>query len=156
MDRVYIPVILLHISIVAEKYSTKTISQLRRLELLTVKAPLLHMFYYMNWLTHDLWTRTGGWEFDRSHGAGTSSQSHWQQVEEQAPKHVCWALQTNYFDPTPGIPKNTTQHQDVSFQFTLDRRPMYYSQQKDPSSPNVNLIMWTHTSLEINIKLKIK
>ena len=40
----------------------------------------------------------------------------------------CWALQTNYFDPTPGIPKNTTQHQDVSFQSTLDRRPMYNSQ----------------------------
>ena len=40
----------------------------------------------------------------------------------------CWALQTNHFDPTPGIPKNTTQHQDVSFQSTLDRRPMYYSQ----------------------------
>ena len=28
------------------------------------------------------------WEFDRSHGAGTSSPSHWQQVEEQAPKPV--------------------------------------------------------------------
>ena len=27
-------------------------------------------------LTHDFWTRTGGWEFDRSHGAGTSSPSH--------------------------------------------------------------------------------
>ena len=44
---------------------------------------------------------------------------------------ICYALQTNYFDPTPGIPKNTTQHQDVSFQSTLDRRPMYYSQ-KEP------------------------
>ena len=39
----------------------------------------------------------------------------------------CWAVQTNYFDPTPGIPKNMTQHQDVSFQSILDRRPMYYS-----------------------------
>ena len=92
MNRLYIPVILLHLSIVAEKYSTTTITQLRRLELLTVKAPLLHMFYYMNWLTRDLWTRTGGWEFDRSHGAGTSSPSHWQQVEEQAPKHVSWVM----------------------------------------------------------------
>ena len=46
------------------------------------------MLYYMNWLTHDFWTRTGGFEFDRSHGAGTSSPSHWQQVEEQAPKPV--------------------------------------------------------------------
>ena len=50
------------------------------------------MLYYMNWLTHDFWTRTGGWEFDRSHGAGTSSLSHWQQVEEQEPKPVGWML----------------------------------------------------------------
>ena len=40
----------------------------------------------------------------------------------------CWALQTNYLDPTPGIPKNTTQHQDVPFQSTLARLPMYHSQ----------------------------
>ena len=46
----------------------------------------------------------------------------------------CWAIQTNYFDPTPGIPKNTTQHQDVSFQSTLDRRPMYYSQNRPVES----------------------
>ena len=50
------------------------------------------MLYYMNWLTHDFWTRTGGWEFDHSHGAGTSSPSHWQQVEEQAPKPVGWMM----------------------------------------------------------------
>ena len=64
----------------------------------TAKTPLLHMLYCMNWLTHDFWTRTGGWEFDRSHGAGTSSPSHWQQVEEQAPKPVgcmmCFLLMT--------------------------------------------------------------
>ena len=30
--------------------------------------------------------------FDRSHGAGTSSPSHWQQVEEQAPKPVGWTM----------------------------------------------------------------
>ena len=43
------------------------------------------MLYYMNWLTYDFWT--GGWEFDRSHGAGgTSSPTHWQKVEEQQPK----------------------------------------------------------------------
>ena len=34
----------------------------------------------------------GGWEFDHSHGAGTSSPSHWQQVEEQAPKPVGWTM----------------------------------------------------------------
>ena len=65
---------------------------LRGLELLTVKTHLLHMSYYTNWLTHDFWTGTGGWEFDRSHGAGTSSPSHWQQVEEQAPKPVGWIM----------------------------------------------------------------
>ena len=56
------------------------------------------MLYYMNWLAHDFWTRTGGWEFDHPHGAGTSSPSHWQQVEEQAPKPVgrtmCFLLMT--------------------------------------------------------------
>ena len=69
-----------------------TITQLRSLESLTAKSPLLHMLYYMNWLTHDFWTRTGGWEFDLSHGAGTSSPSHWQQVEEQVPKPVGWMM----------------------------------------------------------------
>ena len=61
------------------------------LELL-IKTPLLHILYYINGLTHDFWTRTGGWGFDRSHGAGTSSPSHWQQVEEQVPKPVGWTM----------------------------------------------------------------
>ena len=80
-----------HLSIVAKKHSIATITQLRSLELL-IKTPLLHMLYYMNWLTHDFWTRTGGWGFDRSHGAGTSSPSHSQQVEQQAPKPVGWTM----------------------------------------------------------------
>ena len=46
-----------------KKHSIATITQLRSLELLTANTPLLHMLYYMNWLTHDFWTRTGGWEF---------------------------------------------------------------------------------------------
>ena len=71
-----------------KKHSIATITQSRSLELLIAKTPPLHMLYYMNWLTHDFWTRTGGWEFDRSDGAGTPSPFHWQQVEEQAPKHV--------------------------------------------------------------------
>ena len=91
MDRLYIPVIALHLSIVAKKHSIATITQLRSLELL-IKTPLLHMLYYMNWLTHNFWTRTGGWEFDHSHGASTSSPSHWQRVEEQAPKPVGWTM----------------------------------------------------------------
>ena len=75
-----------------KKHSIATITQLRSLELLITNTLLLHMLYYMNWLTHDFGTRTGGWEFDRSHGAGTSSPSHWQQVEEQAPKPVGWMM----------------------------------------------------------------
>ena len=67
-----------------------TITQLRSLELLIAETPLLHMLYYMNWLTYEFWTRTGGWEFD--HGAGTSSLSHWKQVEEQAPKPLGWMM----------------------------------------------------------------
>ena len=38
-----------------------------RLELLTAKTPLLHMLYYMNWLIHYFWTRTGGWEGALAH-----------------------------------------------------------------------------------------
>ena len=34
----------------------------------------------------------GGWEYDRFHGAGTSSPPHWQQVKEQAPKPVGWMM----------------------------------------------------------------
>ena len=59
-----------------KKHSIATITKLRSLELL-IKTPLLHILYYINGWTHDFWTRTGGWEFDRSHGAGTSSPSHW-------------------------------------------------------------------------------
>ena len=74
-----------------KKHPIATITKLRSLELL-IKTPLLHILYHINGLTHDFWTRTGGWEFDRSHGAGTSSPSHWQQVEEQAPKPVGWTM----------------------------------------------------------------
>ena len=80
------------LSIVASKHSIATITQLQCLELLIAKIPLLLMLYYMNWLTYEFWTRTGGWEFDCSHGAGTSSPTHWQQVEEQAPKAVGWMM----------------------------------------------------------------
>ena len=75
-----------------KKHSIATITQLRSLDLLTAKIPLLYMLYYMNWLTHEFSTWTGGWEFDRSNGAGSFSPSHWQQVEEQAPKHVGWIM----------------------------------------------------------------
>ena len=65
----------LHLSIVAKKHCIAAITKLRSSELL-IKTPLLHILYYINGLTHDFWIRTGGWEFDHSHGAGTSSPSH--------------------------------------------------------------------------------
>ena len=74
-----------------KKHSIATITKLQSLDLL-IKTPLLHILYYINGLTHDFLARTGGWEFDRSHGARTSSPSHWQQVEEQAPKPVGWTM----------------------------------------------------------------
>ena len=73
-------------------HSIATITQSRSSKLMIAKAPLLHMLYCMNWLTFESWTRTGGWKFDRSHGAGTSSPSHWQQVEKQAPNPVVWMM----------------------------------------------------------------
>ena len=76
MDHLLIPVITLHLSIVAKKHPIATITKLRSLELL-IKTPLLHILYYINGLTHDFWTRTG---------------QHWQQVEEQAPKPVGWTM----------------------------------------------------------------
>ena len=78
-----------------KKHSIAT--QLRSLELL-IKTPLLHKLYHMNWLTHDFWTRKGGWVFDRSHGTGTSSPSHWQQVEEQAPNPIGLSLHWRHND----------------------------------------------------------
>ena len=91
MDSLYIPLIILHLSIVTKTFycNDHTITEFG---IIDSKTPLLHMLYYMNWLTHDFWTRTGGWEFDRSHGSGTSSPSHWQQVEVQAPEPVGWMM----------------------------------------------------------------
>ena len=58
-----------------KKHSITTTTKLQSLKLLIAKIPLLHMLYFMNWLTYEFWTRTGGWEFDYSHGTGTSSPS---------------------------------------------------------------------------------
>ena len=52
MDHLLIPVITLHLLIVAKKHSIATITKLRSLELL-IKTPLLHKLYYTNGLTHD-------------------------------------------------------------------------------------------------------
>ena len=62
----------------SKKHSIATITQLRSLELLIAKTPLLYFGLDR--------------QFDRCHGARTSSPSHWQQVEEQAPKPVGWMM----------------------------------------------------------------
>ena len=55
---------------------------------------IMYCICYIIWIDCHMffWTRTGGWKFDRSYGAGTSSPSHWQQVEEQAPKPMGWMM----------------------------------------------------------------
>ena len=70
-----------------EKHSIATITQLRSLELLTAKHPLLHMLYCMNWLTHDFldpYKRVGVWSLPwhwhilsmpLTTGRGTSAES---------------------------------------------------------------------------------
>ena len=58
------------------KNSIATTTKLRSLKLLIAKTLLLHMLYFMNGLTYEFWTRTGGWDFDHSHDAGTSSPSY--------------------------------------------------------------------------------
>ena len=77
MDRLYIPIIILHLSIVAKQKIILQGSHNNGVWNYWQQTPLLHMLYYMDWLTQEFWTRTGGWEFDRSHGTGTSSPSHW-------------------------------------------------------------------------------
>ena len=60
-----------------KKHSIATITQLRSLKLLI-----------------EFWTRIGGWEFDRSHGAGTSSPSYWPQAQKPVGWMMCFLLMT--------------------------------------------------------------
>ena len=59
-----------------QKQFIATTAKLQSLKLLIAKTPLLYMLYFMNWLTYGFCNRTGGWEFDYSHGADTSSPSY--------------------------------------------------------------------------------
>ena len=73
-----------------KKHSIATITKLRSLELL-IKTPLLHILYYINGLTHDFWTRTGGW-VGESLIAPMALAHPLHPVEEQAPKPVGWTM----------------------------------------------------------------
>ena len=73
-------------------FSTGIVDKYRAISVSTIL--LLYRTCYTVWIDwlNEIWTRTGGWEFDRSRGSGTSSPSHWQQVEEQVPKPVGWMM----------------------------------------------------------------
>ena len=76
-----------------KKNSIATITHLRSLELLITK--LLYCICYTIWIDwHMIFglEQDGGSLIAPGHGAGTSSPSHWQQVEEQAPKPVGWMM----------------------------------------------------------------
>ena len=69
--------------------------------------------------------------------------------------HLCWALQTT-IDPTPGIPQehDSTPRRLSSVYPRQATHVLFTKTKMDPSSPNANSIMWTHTSLEIKFKIK--
>ena len=88
MDRLYIPVITLHLSIVAKTFycNDHIITELRIIDKNSSNAYVISYELIGTWF----WIQTGGGY--RSHGAGTSSPSHWKEVEEQAPKPVGWTM----------------------------------------------------------------
>ena len=91
MDHLYIPVITLHLSIVAKKTfycNDHTITEFG----ITDDKNSSTAYVILCELIDTWFLDSEGWEFDRSHGAGTYSPSHWQQVEEQAPKPVGWIM----------------------------------------------------------------
>ena len=55
----YIELIALHLIIQLSPINLLEWSWQQKNQLLTAKTPLLHMLYYMTWLTDDFWTRTG-------------------------------------------------------------------------------------------------
>ena len=89
MDRLYIPVITLHLSIVEKKTFYCNDQTITEFGITDKNSSTTYVILYE---LIDFWTRTRGWEFDRSHGPGTSSPSYWQQIEEQAPKPVGWTM----------------------------------------------------------------
>ena len=68
---------------------------------------------------------------------------------------ICWALQTTLY-PTPGIPQehDSTPRRLSSVYPRQATHVLLTKTKMDPSSPNANSIMWTHTSLEIKFKIK--
>ena len=78
-----------------KKHSIATITKLRSLELL-IKTPQLHILYYIMGLTHDFWTRSGGWGLIAP--MALAHPLHPIDVDEQAPKPVgltmCFLLMT--------------------------------------------------------------
>ena len=90
MDRLHIPVIILHLSIVWKKNTfycnDHTITEFGIIDRKNSSTAYVILYELIDTWFFDSNRR---WEFDRSHDAGTS---HWQQVEEQAPKPVGWMM----------------------------------------------------------------
>ena len=94
MDRQYIPVIILHLSIVAKKI---LLQQSHNYGVWNHwQQKLLYCICYTLWIdwhmNFGLEQEGGSLEFDCPHGAGISSPSHCQQVEEQASKPMGWMM----------------------------------------------------------------
>ena len=59
-----------------EKHYIATTEKLQSLKWLLPKSPLPYIWQCIYWLRNAIWNRTGGWEFDYSHGTGTSAPFH--------------------------------------------------------------------------------
>ena len=95
MDRLYILVIILHLSILAKKSFYCNDNIITGLGFSDCKTPSTAyvILCELNGI-YEFWTRTGGWESDRSHDTGTSSPSHLQQFEEPVGWIMCFVLMT--------------------------------------------------------------
>ena len=80
MDRLCILVIILSRSTVVKTFYYNDNKIADCLKWLIPEARLLHIWHNTSWLCNGIWTRTGEWECNYSHGGGTSSPSHWKQV----------------------------------------------------------------------------
>ena len=69
-DHVYIPVIIMHLSIVAKTFYW---DDNKMTEFIAKTSSTTYVILYE---LIDFWARTGGWEFDYSLGAGTSSPTY--------------------------------------------------------------------------------
>ena len=93
MNRQYIPAIILHLSIVAKKNfncNDHTITGFGIIDSKNSSTAYVILYELTDTWFLDSNKRAGVWLLP--YGAGTSSPSRWQKIEEQAPKHVGWMM----------------------------------------------------------------